>query len=80
MGDNIIQLMVDSESNIRNYWSRTPVVGLCKSRNSYCWTRSKPKQYLSRLLQSPTTGVEAPIIPDVGQGSNHQLYYYYISL
>ena len=32
------------------------------------------QQYLSRLLQSPTTGISAPIIPDIGLGVNHQLY------
>ena len=45
-----IQLMVDSESNIRNYWSR----------DACCWSLHKPRQLLlDETKSSPTTAVNA---------------------
>ena len=47
---NIIQLVVDSESNIRNY----------RSRDTCCWTRRKPRQLLlDETKSSPIIAVEA---------------------
>ena len=63
--------MVETSSNIRNCSSLEPVVGLCESLDSYCWTRLC---YMYLGSQSPTTGVSAPTIPDIGLRVNHQLY------
>ena len=70
--------MADSESNIRNCWSCEPVVGLCKSRDSYCCL-SRPTIAVKAFAES-NNRCRATTVPDTGQGFNHQLYYYYILL
>ena len=48
---NNIQLMVDSSPISAIVGAETPVVGLCESRDSYCWTRRSLNMFVEQTKQ-----------------------------